>query len=118
MKTLSKIILFILPLYCFGDKLYFNNGKSIEAKILEANETHVEISRDSDLQQFRLRVSMLTKDSQKQIELYHSEGRYSTIPSAKIPLEKRVLTQYTAYIDSLIEQNLRSKRLPKTKDAK
>ena len=116
MKTLSKIILFILPLYCFGDKLYFNNGKSIEAKILEANETHVEISRDSDLQQFRLRVSMLTKDSQKQIELYHSEGRYSTIPSAKIPLEKRVLTQYTAYIDSLIEQNLRSKRLPKTKE--
>jgi len=116
MKKLFKIIFFILPLYCFGGKLSFNNGKIIEAEILEANETHIVIARASDLQQFRFKISMLTKDSQKQVELYHSKGRYSRIPPAKIPLEQRALDQHVKYIDSLIDENLRSKRLPKTRE--
>ena len=117
-SNMKKIItiLILSAVHCMAGKLYFNNGKVIDAEILDANETHIKIARSSDLQQFRFKISMLTKDSQKQIELYHSEGRYNTIPSAKIPLEPRVLGQYVKYIDSLIDENLRSKRLPKTRD--
>lgn len=113
-KIITLLILSALP--CMAGKLYFNNGKVIEAEILEANETHIIISRASDLQQFRFKTSMLTKDSQKQIELYYSKGRYSTIPSVNVPLEARTLTQYVRYIDSLIEESLRSKKLLRTKE--
>ena len=101
---------------CCANKLYFNNGKVLEAEILEANETHALLERSSDLQQFRIKTELLTKDSQKQIELYHSEGRYSSIPTLKTPLDSRALNQYSGYIDDLIDQNLRSKRLQKTKE--
>ena len=101
---------------CCASKLYFNNGKSLEAEILEANETHVLLKRSSDLQQFRIKTELLTKDTQKQIELYHSEGRYSSIPTLKTPLDSKTLNQYASYIDALIDQNLRSKRLQKTKE--
>ena len=96
--------------------MYFNNGKSLDAEIIEANSTHVLLKRSSDLQQFRIKADLLTQDSQKQIELYHSEGRYSSIPTLKTPLDSRTLNQYSGYIDSLIEQNLRGKRLQKTKE--
>ena len=101
---------------CCANKLYFNNGKSLEAEILEANETHVLLKRSTDLQQFRIKTELLTKDTQKQIELYHSEGRYSSIPTLKTPLDSKTLNQYSGYIDALIDQNLRSKRLQKTKE--
>lgn len=112
-------ILFVLlvtsPL-TLASKLYFNNGKSLDAEIIEANTTHVLLKRSSDLQQFRIKTELLTKDSQKQIELYHSEGRYSSIPPLKTPLDTKTLKQYSSYIDTLIDQNLRSKRLQKTKE--
>ena len=99
-----------------ASKLYFNNGKSLDAEIIEANATHVLLKRSSDLQQFRIKSDLLTKDTQKQIELYHSEGRYSSIPTLKTPLDSKTLNQYSGYIDALIDQNLRSKRLQKTKE--
>lgn len=112
-------ILFVLlvtaPL-TLASKLYFNNGKSLDAEIIEANTTHVLLKRSSDLQQFRIKTELLTKDSQKQIELYHSEGRYSSIPPLKTPLDAKTLKQYSSYIDTLIDENLRSKRLQKTKE--
>tara|TARA_B100000242_G_scaffold293180_1_gene270493 strand:+ start:99 stop:2147 length:2049 start_codon:yes stop_codon:yes gene_type:complete len=112
-------ILFVLlvtsPL-TLASKLYFNNGKSLDAEIIEANATHVLLKRSSDLQQFRIKSDLLTKDTQKQIELYHSEGRYSSIPTLKTPLDSKTLNQYSGYIDALIDQNLRSKRLQKTKE--
>lgn len=102
--------------FAFSSTLYFKDGNSIEAEILEANETHIKIARSKDLQQFRFKIDMLTIDSQKQIELYHSEDRYSSIPSVKTPLDERTLKSYVSYIDQLIDTNLRSKRLQKTKD--
>ena len=115
MKTALTLLICITST-CLGDKLYFNNGKSIEAKILEANETHVTLQRSIDLQQFRVKTDMLTKDTQKQIELYHSKDRYSSIPSVETPVDNRTLKTYAAYIDSLIDQNLRDKRIMKTKE--
>ena len=116
MKTTIIALLFIITSTCLGDKLYFNNGKSIEAKILEANETHVTLQRSNDLQQFRVKTDMLTKDTQKQIELYHSEDRYSSIPSVETPVDDRTLKTYASYIDALIDENLRKKRIMKTKE--
>ena len=114
MKILS--LFFILASSCFGSVIYFNNGKSVEGKILEANSTHLLLQRAKDLQRFRIKVDMLTEDSQKQLELYHAENRYSTIPTVPIPLNDRTLKKYSDYIDALIEANLRSKRLQKTKE--
>ena len=110
------ILLLFLPLICKADKIYFNNGKVIDAQILEANETHLVLQRSEDLQQFRVLTSALTIDSRKQIELYHSEDRYSTIPEVKVPIDKRTLNSYSGYIDKLIEKQLISKKISKTKD--
>ncbi len=114
MKILTIFILLTFNL--FADKIYFNNGKSLEAKILEANETHVILERAKDLQRFRFSADLLTEDSKKQIELYHSTDRYSSIPQVKTPLDERTLKTYASYIDTLIEQNLRNKKLQKTKE--
>ena len=109
------IFLILSAAYCLGSTLYFQNGKSLDAEILEANETHVLLARSEDLQRFRVSVNLLTIDSRKQIELYHSKDRYSSIPSAKLPLSNKTLNIYSSYIDELIDQNLRSKKLQKTK---
>lgn len=109
------LILFFFTASCFGSTLYFTNGKSLNATILEANETHVLIAREKDLQRFRFSINQLTIDTKKQVELYHSKGRYSTIPSVKVPIDDRTLKNYVSYIDELIDQNLRSKKLQKTK---
>ena len=114
MKILS--LFFIFASSCFGSVIYFNNGKSVEGKILEANSTHLLLQRAKDLQQFRIKVELLTEDSQKQLELYHAENRYSTIPTVSIPLNDRTLKKYSDYIDALIESNLRNKKLQKTKE--
>ena len=61
-------ILFVLlvtsPL-TLASKLYFNNGKSLDAEIIEANTTHVLLKRSSDLQQFRIKTEPLTIYDQK-----------------------------------------------------
>ena len=112
------VAFFLLASTCIGSsKLYFNDGKSLEAEILEANETHIIIARNKDLQKFRFAIKLLTKDSQKQIELYFSKGRYNSISTVKTPLDDRTLNSYAGFIDTLIEKNLRSKRLQKTKEA-
>jgi hypothetical protein len=108
-------LLFFSGSCAFASTLFFKNEKSLRGKILEANETHVTIARDKDLQQFRFKIDLLTIDSQKQIELYHSEDRYSTIPPVKTPIDDRTLKNYVSYIDQLIDNNLKSKRLQKTK---
>ena len=105
----------LFPLLCSAEKIYFNDGNVLEAKILDANETHIRIERSEDLQQFRFKTDLLTEDSRKQIELYHSQGRYGTIPQAETPLNEKTLNAYVSYIDNLIDQNLRSKRLQKTR---
>ena len=111
------IILFLLvPLICNAGKIYFNDGNVLDGKILEADGSHVTIERGEDLQRFKFPISLLTIDSQKEIELYHSQGRYSSIPSVKTPLDKRALNSYASYIDELIDRNLRSKKINKTKD--
>ena len=108
-------LLFFSSSCAFASTLFFKNEKSLRGKILEANETHVIIARDKDLQQFRFKIDLLTIDSQKQIELYHSEDRYSTIPPIKTPINDRTLKNYVSYIDQLIDNNLKLKRLQKTK---
>ena len=108
-------LLFFSSSCAFASTLFFKNEKSLRGKILEANETHVTIARDKDLQQFRFKIDLLTIDSQKQIELYHSEDRYSTIPPVKTPIDDRTLKNYVSYIDQLIDNNLKLKRLQKTK---
>ena len=113
---MRSLLLFIFATTsCFGSTLYFKDGNSLEAKILDANGTHVRIARSEDLQQFRFKIDALTIDTQKQIELYHSKDRYSSIPPSKVPLDERTLKNYVSYIDQLIDNNLRSKRLQKTK---
>ena len=106
---------FLIALPCLGSKIYFKNGKSLDAKILDANETHLTLARSKDLQQFRFKIDLLTIDSQKEIELYHSEDRYSSIPSAELPLSEKTLKFYVNYIDELLDFNLRNKKLQKTK---
>ena len=83
--------LFFATVQCFGSTLYFKDGKSLSATILEANETHVKIARERDLQQFRFPIELLTIDSQQQIELYHSKGRYSNIPTVDRPIAEKTL---------------------------
>ena len=112
MKTL--LILIISTASCFAEKIYLNNGKSIDGNILDANTTHLTFERQLDKQQFKLRVDMLTKDSQKSIELYHSENRYSSIPPSKLPLDQKSVKRYASFIDQLIENKLRENRLSKT----
>jgi len=116
---MKYILLLLLSSFCVygSSKLYFNDGKSLEAEIVEANETHVTIKRAKDLQLFRFKLTLLTKDTQKQVELYHSRDRYSSIPSVKTPIDQRTLNSYVNYIDTLIENNLRNKRLQKTREA-
>ena len=60
---MKKLILFMLfPLLCSAEKIYFNDGNVLEAKILDANETHIRIERSEDLQQFRVKTDLLTED--------------------------------------------------------
>lgn len=111
------LILFLLAtLACNAKKIYFNNGNVLEGKILEANGTHVTISRAEDLQKFKFEISLLTHECQKEVELYHLKGRYGPIPSVKTPLSKKTLNSYSAYIDELINKNLKAKQIIRTKE--
>lgn len=102
----------------FGQtRIYHKDGGSVEGKILEANETHVLFARAEDLQQFRFLISELALNSQQAVDLYHRERRYSSIPKVKTPLDERTLNKYTNYIDELIYRELRSKKIPATREA-
>ena len=114
MKKLWILIL-MLPLVGHSKKIYFNDGNILDGTILEANGTHVTVTRTEDLQKFKFEISLLALESQKEIELYHSQDRYSTIPSVKTPLDKRTLNRYAAYIDELIDRSLRTQKINKTK---
>lgn len=109
------LLLLLSPLICCAGKIYFNDGNVLDGKILEANGSHVTIERAEDLQKFKFPINLLTIDSQKEIELYHSQDRYSSIPSLKTPLDKGTRNSYAAHIDKLIDGNLRSKQINKTK---
>ena len=110
------ISLLISPIVCMAGTIWFNNGKSLEGEILEANNTHVLFARASDLQQFRFSKELLTLDSQKLVELYHNTNRYGDIPQVKVPLDDRTLQIYTNRIDQLIENRLRGlKKRPTAK---
>lgn len=99
---------------CLAETIWFNDGRSIEGEILEANNTHMLFARASDLQQFRLKTDMLTLDSQKLVELYHNTNRYGNIPTVDVPLNKQTLQIYTNRIDQLIENRLRGLKVRPT----
>ena len=99
---------------CLAETIWFNDGRSIEGEILEANNTHMLFARASDLQQFRLKTDMLTLDSQKLVELYHNTNRYGDIPTVDVPLNKQTLQIYTNRIDQLIENRLRGLKVRPT----
>ena len=99
---------------CLAETIWFNDGRSIEGEILEANNTHMLFARASDLQQFRLKTDMLTLDSQKLVELYHNTNRYDDIPTVDVPLNKQTLQIYTNRIDQLIENRLRGLKVRPT----
>lgn len=105
MKTFIALVLITCTTY--GETIWFNNGKSLDGEILEANNTHLLFARASDLQQFRFKVDLLTLDSQKLVELYHNTNRYNEIPQVQVPLNDKVLQIYTNRIDQLIENRLR-----------
>ena len=112
---MKYIILLLITSYaCFAETIWFNDGRSIDGEILEANNTHVLFARAKDLQQFRLKVDLLTLDTQKLIELYHNKSRYKEIPQVKVPLDDRTLQIYTNRIDQLIENRLRGLKVRPT----
>ena len=115
---MKQLILFLVATCsCVAETIWFNNGKSIDGEILEANNTHVLFARASDLQQFRFKVDMLTLDSQKLVELYHNTNRYGDIPVVNTPLDQRTLQIYANRIDQLIENRLRGLNIRPTPKA-
>lgn len=111
-------ILLLLTSVCVfaQSRIYHKDGGSMEGKILEANGTHLIFQRAEDLQQFRMKVTDLALNSQQAVELYHSTERYSTIPKVKTPLDDKILKKYTSYIDELIFQSLKNKRISPTRE--
>jgi len=100
-----------------AETIWFNNGKSLDGEILEANNTHVLFARANDLQQFRFKADILTLDSQKLVELYHNTNRYGEIPLVKTPLDDRTLQIYANRIDQLIGDRLRKLKIRPTQKA-
>lgn len=112
----NVLMLMLTACVCLAETIWFNDGRSIEGEILEANNTHLLFARASDLQQFRLKTDMLTLDSQKLVELYHNTNRYGDIPTVQVPLDKRKLQIYTNRIDQLIENRLRGLKIRPTSE--
>ena len=108
------IIYILLTTHIFADRIYHKDGGKVDGVILEANETHVTFQREKDLQQFRFRIDSLALNSQQMVDLYHRQQRYSNIPKVKTPLDSSKLKQYTTYIDQLIDDELRVRRVQKT----
>jgi hypothetical protein len=109
------LLLLISSFYCFGDTLYFNNGKDLKGDILEANATHALIKRASDLQLFRIAIDSLTEDNQAYIK-NNFPPSHEALPKLKKPLSDNDLNTHARYIDSLIETKLRSYNLRPNKE--
>jgi hypothetical protein len=109
------ILLFLSSMLCFGDTLYFNNGKNLKGDIVEANATHALIKRSSDLQLFRISIDSLTKDNQAYIK-NNFPPSHEALPKFKRPLSDRDLKTHAYYIDSLIEAKLRGYNLRPNKE--
>ena len=109
------ILLFLSSIFCFGDTLYFNNGKNLKGDIVEANATHALIKRSSDLQLFRISIDSLTKDNQAYIK-NNFPPSHEALPKFKRPLSDRDLKTHAYYIDSLIEAKLRGYNLRPNKE--
>ena len=111
MKKLTLLLSLLLSATpCFADTLYFNNGKSLEGEILEANSSHALIERASDLQLFRIAIDSLTKDNQAYIK-NNFTPMHESLPKFKKPLSDTDLQKHSNYIDSLVETKLRSYNL-------
>ena len=113
MKILT--ILLLSSIFCFGDILYFNNGKDVKGDIIEANATHALIKRSSDLQLFRIAIDSLTEDNQAYIKNNFAPS-HEALPKFNKPLSDKDLTTHSKYIDSLIETKLRSYNLRPNKE--
>ena len=109
------ILLLLSSIFCFGDVLYFNNGKNLKGDIIEANATHALIERSSDLQLFRIAIDSLTKDNQAYIKNNFAPS-HEALPKFKKPLSDKDLNTHSKYIDSLIETKLRSYNLRTNKE--
>ena len=109
------ILLLLSSILCFGDVLYFNNGKNLKGDIIEANATHALIKRSSDLQLFRIAIDSLTKDNQAYIKNNFAPS-HEALPKFKKPLSDKDLNTHSKYIDSLIETKLRSYNLRANKE--
>lgn len=113
---MKKILLLLISsIYCFGDTLYFNNGKDLKGDILEANATHALIKRSSDLQLFRIAIDSLTEDNQAYIK-NNFPPSHEALPKFKKPLSEKDLKTHANYIDSLIETKLRGYNLRPNKE--
>ena len=95
--------------------MYFNNGKAVEGKILEANATHALIQRSTDLQLFRLSIDLLTEDNQAYIK-NNFPPMHKALPKLQKPLPQKDLQAHSVYIDSLIEKKLKSYNLKPNKE--
>jgi len=113
MKILT--ILLLSSIFCFGDVLYFNNGKDLKGDIIEANATHALIKRSSDLQLFRIAIDSLTEDNRAYIKNNFAPS-HEALPKFNKPLSDKELTTHSKYIDSLIETKLRSYNLRSNKE--
>ena len=109
------ILLLLSSFFCFGDVLYFNNGKDLKGDIIEANATHALIKRSSDLQLFRIAIDSLTEDNQAYIKNNFAPS-HEALPKFNKPLSDKELTTHSKYIDSLIETKLRSYNLRPNKE--
>lgn len=114
-KILSLTLTTILTTASSGnphkDTIYFNNGKSISGNILEADSRTMIFARESDKQRFRLPIDLMTLDSQKLVELYHSTDRYGDVSKVDIPLSVSNTKKYADIVDNLIERRLRQMKL-------
>ena len=113
MKILT--ILMLSSIFCFGDVLYFNNGKDLKGDIIEANATHALIKRSSDLQLFRIAIDSLTEDNQAYIKNNFAPS-HEALPKFNKPLSDKDLNTNSKYIDSLIETKLKSYGLRPNKE--
>lgn len=109
------IILLSTIRVCIGDILYFKDGNSLKAEIIEANETHATIKREKDLQLFKIAINSLTEDNQAYIK-NNFPPSHKHLPKFNKPLSEKDLSAHSRYIDELIETKLRSYNLRPNKE--
>jgi hypothetical protein len=118
MKILLTIIFIAVSSFAgaTAPTLFFQDGRSLEANIIEANFTHALIERQKDLQRFRIAINSLTEDNQAFIKNNFAPS-HQALPKFKKPLSEKDLLSHSRYIDTLIETKLRSYNLRSNKEA-